>query len=916
MSIPRQLLTYLNSGKCFALIGSGLSTALQYPSWSQMAKDAKNLIPATDSEHPTLQQLLDDEDYPEVFERVASRIGRIENLCKELNKTFKKRKDHGDAYQHVCRWPFRCYLTTNYDDEIVTHLSHINQYFTPLGNSQADLAQVNANTQNRVVKIHGDLTTPDDIVLTTGQYADFETGGPRQYFRNKLISVFQMVPVVVIGHSMTDRDLQLVLQLAKESATPENPIYMIVADAKPGEIEKLQREFNIQILTFPNVEGDYRNLLQLLRQIDRFVVPRTADPIRLLDFPDAEEAEIAVALYVHSSLGFGADNLMVQRTLQPQVLALAAKTAGGISIQAISANIKPEMIRQLPTLDAEIEKAIESLTTQGHVTTDGTSVAATKNGEEVVAELEGKRKSEEDQFYGALRQRLLDHGSAEDVNKLIDGFKNAIVNVFRKRGLSTAEVLFRDNPFEPADMPEIFDAVFPPAALVEDFTLRAEYCNEVMDVLTKPNVDQKNYLAHLAQGFFAYHMFGLDPSGQAVRTKIVKGTIWILDSNILIPLLATHANQHRFMSGLMQCLTDLGIRTITTPMLVSEVDRAWGWMRNQLRNVADGAERESLLRLTQLPDYSENPFVDAFIVGSSKGEWRSFSEFNDSIGYEDGIGLRTAIAAHGVEIVDPATFDNDGDQTQIGSLGTEIQTERERTGTSSHEGDRQATAEAEAMYVIRCIRERGFREDKSLEKAYFLSTSRLLDNLYQRTDGLITWYPETLHDHLTYLSGAAIDADAVFHAITSGFYAAGISVIDESAYRQYFKPATSEANATLNREIDNYSKAVTNSVQTQQKKRESMLTTYSRLPELQKPHFVDQMGWAVARSNEQKVKVAEKARDEAEQRRKKEVAEVKDEYGRKARERKKHEAGRIRNLADPKRQRKRDKQARKRKKRK
>lgn len=916
MSIPRQLLTYLNSGKCFALIGSGLSTALQYPSWWQMAKDATNLIAATDSEQSTLQQLLDDKDYPEVFERVASRIGGVENLCKALSNTFKARRDRGDAYQYVCRWPFRCYLTTNYDDEIASHLRRINQYFTPLGNSQAELAQVNANTQNRVVKIHGDLTTPADIVLTTGQYAEFETGGPRQYFRSKLISIFQMVPVVVIGHSMTDRDLQLVLQLAKESASPENPIFMIVADAKRGEIEKLQREFNIQILTFPNVEGDYRNLLQLLRQIDRFVVPRTADPIRPLDFPDAEEAESAVALYVHSSLGFGADNLMVQRTLQPQVLALAVKNTSGKSIESISENIKPDMIRQLSTLDDEIEKAIESLTTQGHVTSDGKTVVATRKGAEVVAELESKRKSEEDQFYGSIRQRLLEHGSTEDVNKLIDGFKYAIVNVFRRRGLSAAEVLFRDNPFEPADMPEIFDAVFPPAGMVEDFTLRAEYCNEVMDVLTKPNADQKNYLAHLAQGFFAYHMFGLDPSGQSVRTQIAQGTIWILDSNILIPLIATHANQHGFMSGLLQRLTDLGIRTISTPMLVSEVDRAWGWMQTQLRDVPDGAEREALLRVTQLPDYSENPFVDAFIVGSTKGEWRSLSEFKDYINHEDGAGLRTAIESHGVEIVDPANFDDHGDQTQIETLGTEIHTERERAGTSSLAGDRQATAEAEAMYVMRCIRERGFRGDNSLKKAYFVSTSRLLDILYQKTDGLITWYPETLHNHLSYLTGAPIDADAVFHAITSGFYANGISVIDESAYRQYFKPAISEANATLSREIDNYSRAVTSSVQAQQNERQSILATYSKLSDLQKPQFVDQMGWAAARSNERKAKVAEKAKEDAEQFRKKEVAEIRSEYERRERERKKHEEGRIKNLADPKHQRKRDRQAKRRKKRK
>jgi hypothetical protein len=146
MSIPRQLLTYLNSGKCFALIGSGLSTGLEYPSWWQMAKEATNLLPAADSEQDVLAELLNGKDYPEVFERVASRLGGVAPLLSELKKTFSPKRNSGVAYEIICRWPFRCYLTTNYDDEAQKHLQRLGQYFTVLKNSQADLGQITANT--------------------------------------------------------------------------------------------------------------------------------------------------------------------------------------------------------------------------------------------------------------------------------------------------------------------------------------------------------------------------------------------------------------------------------------------------------------------------------------------------------------------------------------------------------------------------------------------------------------------------------------------------------------------------------------------------------------------------------------------------------------------------------------------------
>ncbi|WP_047816422.1 SIR2 family NAD-dependent protein deacylase [Rhodopirellula islandica] len=878
-----------------------------------MAQDAVARAKLDATELDILQNLIKNEDFPEVFERLVEPAGGMKALCDEISASFSPGSGFGDAYRFITKWPIRCYLTTNYEDEIARHLDEVGVHFTTLLNSQADFAQVIASTQNRIVKIHGDLTTPEDIVLTTSQYSEFSSGGARQYFRSKLTSILQMVPVLVVGHSMADRDLQFILELAKESASATNPIFMIVADADRGQSEKLLKQYNIRIISYSNADGDHRNLAKLLRQIDRFVVPRSGSRRVPLDFPDSRESETAVSLYVHSSLGFGGHEGMLQRAIQPQVLSVVVSEPSGIEIGEIPSHLLPVEIQKLSTFDAELQASVNELVSMQQVVEDKGIVEATDSGRAELAIMQGKRSSDEDQFYGALEKRLRRCKDSDDVQVLIQGFKKAIVEVFRKRGLATAEMLFKGNSFEPADMPELFESVFPPAAEVEDFDLRTEYCNAIMDILTDPNEDQQRYLAHLSQGFFAFHMFGLDPTGQEIRKKIAQDTLWILDSNILMPILAKQSSQHEFMVSLVNKLKELGIRFITTPKIAKEIHIAWNWMQQQLRNVPNGGERVALLQTIQSDSYTENPFVDGFINGAVVADWRGLDEYRLSIGFNPTSGFIDALERLGVAIVEVDAVDPSVDSNEIQLLSDEIYSKREDAGTL-RAGATQTTAEAEVIYLIRHLRtEKTFRGE-AVSEAFFVSTSRLLDHMYQKTDGLITWYPDSLHNHLSYLHGGAIDPEAAFDAITTSFYAAGVSVVDKGVYQRYFAPAVSEASATLGKEIDNYAAAVSSTVAEVQQDKERVQSQFARLPELEKPMFVEQLGWEAARRNEQRANAAEAAKQESDRLRKIEIENIKNQYDRKGSERARHEAGRQKNLSNPKHQRKLERQKKKRKK--
>lgn len=916
MSIPRQLITYLNSGKCFALVGSGPSTGMEYPSWRQLAQNAIDVIPKaslTADDKKSLATLLAKGDYPEVFQIAADHLGGVAQLLNGLKTTCTPTHKSGIAYEFLAKWPFRCYLTTNYDDELQLHLKAIGEYFSVLKNSQTDLAQITSDSAHRIVKLHGDFSTPDDIVLTTSQYTAFETGGLRSYFRSKLTSIFQMVPVVVIGHSMNDRDLRLVLQCAKECICPDKPTYVLVADAQPHDIGKYHREYNIHLISYPNPDRTHKTLLHLLRQIDRFVIPRTEQPAPPLDFPDPAEAAAATSLYIHSSLSFAGDVSLLHRVLEPQILGvLAATSADGLAESEMLAAVHPKTLRTDPSVETEFSKLLGLLQSSGAIQErDHKWVIATK-GRQALDETKRRREVEEDIALGSLRTRLEKHGPTKDVSSLVSGFRKALLAVFRTRGLATAELLFRENPFAPADMPELFDAVFPHAATVKDFGLRAEYCNAVMDFLTQPTQEQKEYLAHLAQGFFAYHMLGLDPTGRELRHKLALNTVWILDSNVLMPLAALESQRWSVMNNLLERLQSLGITPITTPAFIDEAWGAFRWMRLQLQGVPDGFEMARLLEVVQRPDYTEDPFVDGYIMGCASGRWASFSEFVDAIGGHNVETMTASLTGRGIRLVKPFEECSRDESGEIPDITQRIVLERERLGTL-RAGEPQAHAEAEALQLIRHIRENGFQGTLDMKRAFFVSTSRLLDSMYNGKDGLLTWYPDTLYKHVQYLAGDTLDPEVTFEAISTTYYSAGVNVIDEHAYLKYFKPAVTESSITLKREANNYVKALVADVSKQQQEQESLWAHYRATPDLEKPQFVSQLGWIAARNAERRAEVAEKAKGDAEIQAERQIREVKEKYARKERARMRHEEGRRKNLGDQKHLAKRRRQAKDRK---
>jgi len=112
-------------------------------------------------------------------------------LADRLRPSLKRQLETGHVYEFLARWPIRCYLTTNYDNEIERHLKRIKVNFALLNNSQPDLTQIDAYTNERIVKLHGDLDYVEGLVLGERHYHELRGTGKRLYLREKLKRVFR-----------------------------------------------------------------------------------------------------------------------------------------------------------------------------------------------------------------------------------------------------------------------------------------------------------------------------------------------------------------------------------------------------------------------------------------------------------------------------------------------------------------------------------------------------------------------------------------------------------------------------------------------------------------------------------------------------------------------------------------------------
>lgn len=910
-----RIIRKINQGRCFALVGSGPSNELGYPSWAALAQTIYAEVKGAGriSDEPSYVQFLDNGKYPELFRQAELDLGSRGELVSLLSRLMRPhtRGKTGFIYDLLVKWPFACYLTTNYEDEVHTHLERSGVFYKTIGNTQKDLALIRHDASHLIVKLHGDLNDPQNLILTSQDYSRLAIGAEGQYFRDRLRVIFETFDICIVGHSLRDRDIELILQTARQTASPEHPIFLIASDVTKGEERELLEHFNVVTLPYENPDGKHMRLRRMLGMLDKFITPRRERLDIELKPYSAEELEAAQAILIYRRItALTVEEFSPVQYLGPIVLQSFKETNGPLSDDELLKNKPLSMAVATEEVRKCIQDVLQELARTGLLsTTDGMHLLTTE-GIERRNQVANQRRLEEEQAYGQFAAELRAQHQAlttTEEGELVGIFRDTLVKVFRQRGLSIANAIFAGQSMDSDGLSDVFQALSRAGGLVTNPELALTFIECAQRFLLEPTEPQKQYIASLSQGYFLYHLFGLDPRCAKIRRDIFGHTIWWSDSSVLLPLLAQGCMNHAYAADLFARLQKVGAFTLTTDLLLHEVWEHLEWVVRLLER--ESVESPAFMAAALMKgSYKQNLFLDGYIRLSAEGRVSRFKDYLELVfpkGYSKD-ALTDSLKEKGLTIVN--AHDLKGyqaeDRGEIVDLSKYIK--EVRSNLSSFRSDLQVEAEAEILHIIRSLQNKKYESpvaDMNLERSYFLSQSRVLDKVPPVVP--ISWTPEALYRYLIALPGETIDAGLLQQCMMQEYYSSGVVLVDKRRYQKFFGPSINAAKTKYAEERDKYLKeAATSPAKVDE--------LFAQTPDLEKPFFVQQMGWRVAEHAKRAAEAATKKAAEAEAQIEALRAEKDAAWKRKKRTQERQDAAYQRHLSDPDYQRKRRKQAKRR----
>ena len=250
-TIPTTLEDAVRERKCILFVGSGLSVAAGYPSWGDLVlflvEEARKMPHARVN---GLDEIIAEKDYGMLaeFARSALAPSQFATLLKQkLGARAKPTKVH----ELIASTDYRGLITTNYDRLIETTVTLTRQWqpaiFTP--ETMEALAMALSNPEFFIFKLHGDVGSIDNIVLTDRDYDRLILRSP--HVRSFLQAVVLTYTLLFVGYSLRDPDFQLSLRelsLIFEGKTPTH--FAMLPDPPDFTIASLLQRLNIQAIPY------------------------------------------------------------------------------------------------------------------------------------------------------------------------------------------------------------------------------------------------------------------------------------------------------------------------------------------------------------------------------------------------------------------------------------------------------------------------------------------------------------------------------------------------------------------------------------------------------------------------------------------------------------------------------------------
>ena len=827
------LIEIINRGNAWAFIGSGCSIDSGTPSWSEMLSLVVNRLDSTIKERilndTKYQKDLDKQKFPKCFSRIESYAGR-EIIEKTVVEEIKKINTIGSLTKLLVQFPFKGYITTNYDVLLEKAFQEIKEYdWLPIGNTKEEVRKISGDPSRVIWHIHGSVELPNNksqLIITEDDYDSMYIEENNPFF-TQLRGLLGHARIVFVGFGFEDQEVLRLLKKVGLLSNPARTLYAFMSGSTGAERDEDRKEFlknyNIDIIPYKVVDGNHKKLVELFKAYSSFILPRSlkfGQPARPCPSYNPETTGLLIynELCLRSGTIVSAD--ILGTLLRARILSLL-KHKGPSRLSDLIEDLDSR-IRALNRTPLENEtinttkEAIAELLKLRYIyidTTNGSqTLGLTNNGETMVEERAATSERLAEQFSVSLLSRasqifLSNQEAALRVAKAAESFLKECVE---RRALGVAMILYApEKEFQSYHMVALMQALPDFMGQLSTTEEAIALSNLVQGILSKPSEAEKQYIGLSLQAKFGVHLLGYDLDTLTIRAKELEGTLFLVDSTTLIPFLAKSSVGYNSANLLINRLKTMGSFVATTFLLSQEVAEHARYAAKKVEESGSRPSVETLKALTGRAGERSNAFLEGFIEEIQRGGSNDFSHY---IGQVCDIPSGTifctdedicrAIQNREIYCYDFDEWEgflqemwNERDQTQ-----EKIALLRAERKTFKHE--RQVKAEAEALIITQNFRKKiFFTKNRSVSNAYFVSHTRVIDAVAGRSY-TVTMRPGAVLQWIATINPCTLqELQLLTTSLLTELSEKNFDIIDKSKLYNAFSPLISASEDKLTEEI-------------------------------------------------------------------------------------------------------------------
>lgn len=211
---------------------------------------------------------LNDKDHLLCAEICARALGSDDWRQLAINE-FSQIADPSPLHEAIWRLNQRLIVTTNYDKLLEDSYAKYNKQSTRFPDvfvlSDNSILKVFRTQDDAIVKLHGTIDKPEDIILTRSDYVQGAFSSAA--YENFLFSMMTNYTVIFIGFSFTDPWVLQIIEKAHFLSKANRPHYAFMKGPVAQRIKDIQRTVRgVSVIEYPG-DGDHGALPPLLAKL-------------------------------------------------------------------------------------------------------------------------------------------------------------------------------------------------------------------------------------------------------------------------------------------------------------------------------------------------------------------------------------------------------------------------------------------------------------------------------------------------------------------------------------------------------------------------------------------------------------------------------------------------------------------------